>query len=237
MAASLKTAFYNLLKYAPGDITSWLTTFNQNMDSIDTAMNQNKTAAQAAQDEVDNLEAEYETVTQTLATHTNQIDVNEKAIAANSASIEELKNEFNNIKITDMVRRDSGFTIATKMSEIFTLINSLSVKVIGNDAMIFLNCSCENASSFPSYDRIINNGIFNGKYFWDTFTIPGNPFNLDANHYYAKSCEGYWENSGQITAVGEYSFAVLYDTSSNKTIVGYVSSTTTNELKKMYIVG
>lgn len=44
MAGSLKTANYNLSKYAPNDITSWLVDFNGNMDKIDTQMKANEDA-------------------------------------------------------------------------------------------------------------------------------------------------------------------------------------------------
>lgn len=44
MAGSLRTTNYDLSKYAPGDITSWLVDFNGNMDKIDKQMKANENA-------------------------------------------------------------------------------------------------------------------------------------------------------------------------------------------------
>ena len=41
MAGSLRTANYDLSKYAPNDVTSWLVDFNGNMDKIDAQMKAN----------------------------------------------------------------------------------------------------------------------------------------------------------------------------------------------------
>ena len=181
MAGSLKTAFYNLVKYAANDITSWLTDFNGNMDKIDTALNQNKTAAQTAQNGVDNLESEYETVTQTLAQHTTSIDNNEKAIAANSASIAGIKDELSDIIIGEYYRTDNNKSDVTKVE---TLCQGITItgRRIGNGIDLKGGIKI-NAGTLHTYDRQINNGVLNGLYATDLYRISGNPFNLQANSY------------------------------------------------------
>ena len=55
MAGSLKTANYELSKYAPNDITSWLVDFNGNMDKIDAQMKKNADANVGTSGEVSAL--------------------------------------------------------------------------------------------------------------------------------------------------------------------------------------
>ena len=221
MAGSLKTAFYNLVKYAANDITSWLSDFNGNMDKIDTALNQNKTAAQTAQDGVDTLEAEYNTVTQTLATHTSQIDANEKAIAANSTSIEELGNEVNEIEIGEYSRHNLG-----SVTKIESLLNGLTFYAMRVGKGAIVNCQIDiSPGTLHRYDRVINGGIYSGNYLTDFFRINGNPFNLPKNVFIPFSTIGYKVgNTSDSSAC--YAMGMIYAGDSNFTAVGIISGDT-----------
>lgn len=220
MAGTLKTAFFNLVKYAANDITSWLTDFNGNMDKIDTALNQNKTAAQTAQDGVDNLESEYETVVQTLAQHTTAIDSNEKAIAANSATIEELENDVSKITISQFFNTNLAGT-----TKVETLVDFLAfiARNIGTGAEIKGTITI-NPGNLHIYDRILSGGIFNGYYCTDLVRISGNPCNLTENVYTPILFFGY----GTTTADTMSSYGVMmYLKSGNYTILGLVSTENT----------
>lgn len=218
MAGSLKTAFFNLVKYAANDITTWLTDFNGNMDKIDTAMNQNKTAAQTAQDGVDNLEAEYESLLTVVNEHTTSIDANEKAIAANSASIEEMGNEISGITIGEQI----SFTTndVTKVEPLITTLN-LCGRRIGNyfsGAFLIYHL---NKGTLHSYDRM-GTGIVEGKYLTDLIRVSGNPFNLPDNVYtYLRGVRT------PNTDYGSYlmSIAIAYLPDSNFTVVCDVEET------------
>lgn len=181
MAGSLKTAFYNLVKYAANDITSWLTDFNGNMDKIDTALNNNKTAVDTAQTGVDNLENEYGTIVQTLSQHTITIDANEKAIAENSASIEELGNEVNKIIIGDYSFKTSSDSDVTKIEPLANNIN-IAARRVGNGVQVSGNMEMT-PGSMHRYDRQIPNGIYANRYVTDIYRFSGNPFNLPSNVY------------------------------------------------------
>lgn len=217
MAGSLKTAFFNLVKYAANDITSWLTDFNGNMDKIDTAMNQNKTAAQTAQDGVDNLEAEYESMLTVVNGHTTSIDANEKAIAANSASIDELGEELNKIDIGELIafgKSTSGVSIIETLVTNFTLVG----RGVGKTFSGSLSCSV-NQGNFHVYDReAVITG--NNRYITDLVRITGNPFNLSDNTWCRMT--GYYQYSGEDTKISSY-FTVGYVAASGYTVIGYIN--------------
>lgn len=219
MAGSLKTAFFNLVKYAANDITSWLTDFNGNMDKIDTALNQNKTAAQAAQDAVDNLESEYETVTQTLSNHTNSIEANEKAIAKNASSISELGDEVNNISIGEL----QTFSLE-QVTKIETLVEAefLSGRNLGGSFSGTFSCAI-GAGTLHSYDR---NLVIKGStvYMTDLVRISGNPFNIDNNPY---QLSGIWSYTDGTSMGAGFYLAVVYIPGSNFTVIGYCSAVAT----------
>ena len=218
MAGSLKTAFFNLVKYAANDITSWLTDFNGNMDKIDTALNQNKTAAQTAQDGVDNLESEYATVVQTLANHTNSIESNEKAIAENSASIEELENDVNGIVIGDYYKTAIGASGFSKIENLLEYI-ALIFRRIGNGIEVKGSLTI-NSGTLHNYDRVLSGGVFNGHYATDLARISGNPGNLVNNLYAPIILFAY----GTSTADRVSTYGVIgYNASDNYTYISLVS--------------
>jgi uncharacterized phage infection (PIP) family protein YhgE len=53
MPASLATQYYQLGKYAPNDLTDYLTTYNGTMDKIDSAIHAAQDAADTAQAQAD----------------------------------------------------------------------------------------------------------------------------------------------------------------------------------------
>ena len=222
MAGTLKTTFFNLVKYAANDITSWLTDFNGNMDKIDTAMNQNKTAAQTAQDAVDNLEAEYESLLSVVNGHTTSIDANEKAIAANAASIAELEHEVNEISIGDLF----SFTASTSgVSKIEPLAGALNLQLqrIGNFAKI--GCTMFLAQgTCHTYDRV-GTGLLDGYYITDIYRINGNPCGLLPDVWSISSavaCNS--DNSGTLAFLD---FGVAYVSAINATVIGIAIKNTT----------
>lgn len=224
MAGSLKTAFFNLVKYAANDITSWLTDFNGNMDKIDTALNQNKTAVQTAQDGVDNLESEYKSVVQTLSQHTIDIDATEKAIAENSASIRELGKDVNNINIGDVLLYGIDSEEITKIEPLITSFN-ICGRRIGKDFSGSFACRISNGT-LHNYDR---NVLIDGKSYYcrDFVRITGNPFNLESN--IVTPLVGLWIylNATEMNA-GLY-FGIIYLPDSGYTVIGYISNSTSEQ--------
>lgn len=216
MAGTLKTKNYNLTKYAPGDITSWLTDFNGNMDLIDAGMQANKQAATQSQDGVDNLKADYESLLQVVNGHTTSIDANEKAIAANTASIAEIEDEVTGITIGEYYRTDNNKADVTKVE---SLCNGITItgRRIGNGIDLHGGIRV-NAGTFHTYDRQINNGVLNGLYATDLYRISGNPFNLPANSYIPVSF-----NKNTIKTFTTLNSTVVIDSNELSGVIAYLA--------------
>lgn len=216
MAGTLKTTNYELAKYAPDDITSWLTDFNGNMDKIDAGMQANRQAATQAQDGVDSLEGEYESLLQTVAGHTTSIDANEKAIAANTASIAALGDAVDSITVGDTILYGSATSGLTKIEPLITTLN-LTGRRIGDYFSGSFACRL-NHGTLRAYDR---NGTIAGSnyYIHDLVRINGNPFNLKENIYTPMVGTWMYINATEMNA-GFY-VAIAYIPDSNFTVVGY----------------
>lgn len=220
MAGSLKTTFFNLVKYAANDITSWLTDFNGNMDKIDAAMNQNKTAAQTAQDAVDNLEAEYKSLLTVVNGHTTSIDANEKAIAANTASIDELGNKVNGIVINDNIYFNLNSEEVTNIQEGTITSFGIAGCRVGNNFKGSARWVC-NSNSFSNYHRQGNVPLI-GKnaYITDLVRITGNPFNIPADKYFLLMTVRNSENSLDVSN----DKVIAYISHANYTIFAFASA-------------
>ena len=221
MAGSLKTAFFNLVKYAANDISSWLTDFNGNMDKIDTALNQNKTAAQTAQDGVNNLDDEYESLLIVVNGHTTTIEANEKAIAANSASIANLGDEFKKIDIGELIAYgigESGVSQIEPLLSNFMLVGRGIGKTFSGTFAYTIN-----QGNLHVYDRVVMMGGIN-RYVTDLVRIAGNPFNLSDNVW--SRMAGFYQYSGEDTKISS-NIAVGYVAASGYTVIGYLDSNAT----------
>ena len=219
MAGSLKTAFFNLVKYGANDITSWMSDFNGNMDKIDAAMNQNKIAAQTAQDEVDNLEAEYETVVQTLANNTTAINNNEKAIAANSARIEKLGNEVNDIVIGGYKTVNQDTSEVTVVEGKVTALGFTCAR-FGNSVTGSLSVHI-NGGQFHAYDRqALIDGV--NRYVTDLFRVSGNYFNLPANTWVR--LVGFYSDDVTHALNPDNAIVIAYLQESGFTVIAYSST-------------
>lgn len=222
MAGSLKTTFFNLVKYAANDVTSWLTDFNGNMDKIDAAMNQNKTAAQTAQDAVDNLEAEYESLLTVVNGHTTSIDANEKAIAANAASIVELGDKVNEISIGDLFSFTASSGNISKIEPLADALN-LQLQKVGKFAKVGCNMFFS-AGTCHTYDRM-GTGLLEGSYITDIFRLSGNPAGLFPDVWTISSAVA--NNANNSGTLGFSTFAVCYVSSINATVVGLAATDST----------
>lgn len=215
MAGSLKTAFFNLVKYAANDITSWLTDFNGNMDKIDAAMNQNKTAAQAADDKATNAAANVAALTESVQGNTNSIEANKKAISANTTEIEKLETAIGGIYVDDIIVSPAD------VSKIEPLVNSVAcyLRRLGN----FASGTCAlnvRAGTCHQYDRI-GTGLINGSYLTDIARYTGNPFNLAENVYTPGRCLGvYTDGTSALLQI-----AVAYLSDSNYTVLCFYNET------------
>lgn len=223
MAGSLKTTFFNLAKYAANDITSWLADFNGNMDKIDGAMNENKTAAQTAQDGVDNLESEYESLLSVVNGHTTSIDANEKAIAANEAAIENLRDDFAGIDISTIIYLENG-NPAVSLTEPLCKTVSICGRNIGG---LYSGSVClgYTAGTLHSYDRNANVPAISNAYITDIVRITGNPFGLKPNSWtQLLGLIGNGSSGGTNITTKTNKYVIGYIESSNFTVIGLAAN-------------
>lgn len=120
MAASLKTANYELAKYAPNDITSYLVDFNGNMDKIDEQMKANSDAnvgtagtvstlaqrVSAAETKISDLENEIEVDGNNITELTQKVTATETKISELDGKVTANENDINTIeaKLNDILK-------------------------------------------------------------------------------------------------------------------------------------
>lgn len=102
MAGSLRTANYNLSKYAAGDVTSWLVDFNGNMDKIDAQMKANSNEIADASGEISTVKANVESLERNMGSLENDVT----ALETNAAVAEVITTASSNVsrKITRLYK-------------------------------------------------------------------------------------------------------------------------------------
>ena len=213
MAGSLKTTNYQLSKYAPNDITSWLIDFNGNMDLIDAGMESNKQAAETADDKAANAAAGVTALTAAVQVNTANIEANEKAIAANTASIAELGDEVNNVAIGKSINIGNFVKLESLASGISGGIVKVGKNLIANILITI------NVGTLHSYDKLIN-----AVYYTYLFAKEGNIFNITPDIPFIVT--GVVLTAG-LASLGLREITVLYDSARNQTAVALNSSLTT----------
>lgn len=221
MAGTLKTTFFKLVKYAANDITSWLTDFNGNMDKIDTALNQNKQAAATAQDGVDNLESEYESLLGVVNGHTTSINSVEKAVQGNTTAIEGLEQDINKIIIGDYIAKKNTDSDVTRIENLATYLNMFARRIgtgiQAGGAMEF------NPGTMHTYNRQIPSGMLANYYVTDIYRITGNPFNLENNNYCPVNGSIFTLGDNVLKQYDGLILVIVYISEANYTVIGYAS--------------
>ena len=101
MSASLATQYYKLGKYAPNDLTDYLTTYNGTMDKIDAAIHTAQVAADTAQAQGDANLNNINTLSQNLTATNKNVENLGKTQTAQQTEINDIKAEISNIEIAN----------------------------------------------------------------------------------------------------------------------------------------
>lgn len=101
MAASLATQYYQLGKYAPTDLTDYLTTYNGTMDKIDAAIHAAQDAADTAQAQADANLNNIASLSQGLNATNKNVENLGKTQTAQGIEIDNLKDEVGKIEIME----------------------------------------------------------------------------------------------------------------------------------------
>lgn len=223
MAGSLKTTFFNLVKYAANDITSWLTDFNGNMDKIDAGMEANKQAAAAADDKATNAATSVAAITEIVQGNTDSIEANEKAIAANKTAIENLQDDFSGIDIGTLIYLDNSNSTVSIVEPLCTRTIICGRNIGGlYSGTLSLRYT---AGNFHSYDRNADIPGMDNAYITDIIRITGNPFGLKGNSWTRLLAITGQATSGSPITNGNY--VIGYLESSNFTIIGFSTNSST----------
>lgn len=108
MAGSLRTANYNLSKYAAGDVTSYLVDFNGNMDKIDRQMKTNADANAGTAGDIESIKQDVTALEEKTSKLENKVDTLEQAsttneiVASKSSNVVSLVN--NTYKTGDLIQ-------------------------------------------------------------------------------------------------------------------------------------
>ena len=201
MAGSLRTVNYELSKYAPNDVTSWLVDFNSNMDKIDAQMKANADANVGTSGVVTAL--------------TQRVGAAEDSIENISDEVNQVKNE---ITVITLVMNQSSNLVFLN-SELISLLGGF---IIGN-GNYSINKTGDQISTIDISETTTK--------FVPLCTIAGNPFGLSTvvsptlstittvgSSYYKT------ETGGEKNVGGSDLYAYYNGTN---TILGYVAQNTT----------
>lgn len=181
MAASLATQYYQLGKYAPNDLTDYLTTYNGTMDKIDTAIHAAQDAADTAQAQADANLNNINALSQNLAAANKNVENLSKTQTAHQAEIDNLQDlEYGNFMAGSSLSGGSNVVGLSGTVELNLRSNKISLLGFAfakfNDSAKTPNPAVKRASvprtSLGSSEETI--GLA------EVFYISGNPFSLTA---------------------------------------------------------
>ena len=118
MAGSLKTANYELSKYAPNDITSWLVDFNGNMDKIDAQMKVNSDANVGTSGTVSALAQRVSAAETKISDLENEIEVDGNNITELTQKVTSVETEISDLEGKVTANENDINTIETKLNDI-----------------------------------------------------------------------------------------------------------------------
>lgn len=221
MATSLQTANYGFGKYAPDDVTSYLTDYNGTMDKIDSAIKGVSDVANEAKATSDSNLNNIANLSQGLTATNKNVENLGKAQTAQGVEIAELRENIDNIVIGDYI------TVLFNAIHGSGTRNSTARK-IGK----YLNGSFIFALSAGTYtvDRVLPNSSDNAI---DLAYVAGNPFALP-NDTVTPLC-GFRLNDDDKTFDRNVDGAVYYDSSTNFTRLCYKSSGETFDKVKLFV--
>lgn len=213
MATSLQTANYGFGKYAPDDVTSYLTDYNGTMDKIDGAIKGVSDVANEAKATGDSNLNNIAGLSQGLTATNKNVENLGKAQTAQQAEIDALTSNVNLIKIGNF--KDIEFT----GSVIGLGTSVLHGRKIGNGVQFCYEQGT--GSSTKTTSRSLN-----GKEVIDVAYVTGNPFELttpnagEEQHIYAIRIKN--DNT-----VEKADCIFYYDSETNMTRIVYVGTTLT----------
>lgn len=210
MATSLRTTNYGFGKYAPDDVTSYLTDYNGTMDKIDSAIKGVSDVATEAKTTADSNLNNIASLSQGLTATNKNVENLGKTQTAQGVEIAQLQNDVSAIEIGEQ----SAF-------------RTENVKGAGNATGYLRRVGKNVAGTFAGS---VNADTYNydvalteSEYFFTIAQIPGNPLSLTpAIPSYTKLLV----TDATVKLIDIVTGAIYYDAASNTTRFGIVRGTT-----------
>ena len=216
MATSLLTANYGLGKYAPNDVTSYLTDYNRAMDKIDVAIKGASDVANEAKATGNSNLNNITSLSQGLAATNKNVENLGKTQTAQQVEIDNLRDSFNDISVGDF-KTSSAINFISNPNVNMQFGKLISLRKLGNGIQGFLQTTTT-ANGTLTMSRA---ALIDGLNAFEVAYLIGDIFEL-GNVAQLAYCIVVSPNGYYSDRVG----AVYYDTSLNKTVFALMSSET-----------
>lgn len=216
MATSLLTENYGFGKYAPDDVTSYLTDYNGAMDKIDGAIKGVSDVANEAKATGDSNLNNIANLTQGLTATNKNVENMGKAQTAQQTEIDNIKQDLAKVVVGE--KQTINLLASTQGATAVASVRNIGGVMTGY-------------ASFYLAEKTLNEYVaFGEKYFFEIAYVAGNPLNLTPGIKASGLCIS---ASGTPTATfnATYETMAYYDEISNTTKYGVVGTGTTLEFK------
>lgn len=183
MSTSLQTTNYGFGKYAPDDLTSYLTDYNRAMDKIDGAIKGVSDVANEAKATGDSNLNNIASLSEGLTATNKNVENLGKTQTAQQVEIDRLRTDLDNVNIGEVLHGNSmtGGSLTAPSSTISVEANKVGEKLSGFLSSGWTISSAKTADKAISYPK---DGIGqSGNDTWNLYElayIVGNPFELPA---------------------------------------------------------
>lgn len=217
MATSLQTANYGFGKYAPDDLTSYLTDYNRAMDKIDGAIKGVSDVANEAKATGDSNRNNIASLSEGLTATNKNVENLGKTQTAQQVEIDNLRDSFNDISVGDF-KTSSAINFISNANVNMQFGKLISLRKLGNGIQGFLQTTTTANGALTMTRAALIDGLnaFEVAYLIGDIFELGNVAQLA--YCIVVSSNGYYSDR-----LG----AVYYDTSLNKTVFALMSSETT----------
>lgn len=222
MSTSLQTTNYGFGKYAPDDLTSYLTDYNRAMDKIDGAIKGVSDVANEAKATGDSNLNNIASLSQELTATNKNVENLGKAQTAQKVEIDDLKTEVSSVVIGKFAH--INFTPANNVSNI-----AAQLRKVGNGVQGAVNFNIASGT-------YTGNRSYLERTLADIMYIAGNIFDLNGDELQVSQLP-LVVSSGH--AVSDEKFFVIYfDSATNMTRIGMIvtGSTEIEQNSKAYLI-
>lgn len=211
MATSLQTTNYGFGKYAPDDVTSYLTDYNSTMDKIDSAIKGVSDVANEAKATGDSNLNNIAGLSRGLTATNKNVENLGKTQTAQQTEIDDLKNDVAAISIGEL--KSVAFNASTQGTEIYVNARNVGGSAIGSCNFYMAEKTLTNFIAIESNQNLFAIG-----------QIAGNVFNLKNKVVSRGFCVCGSGEHVQTTFNALLAVGLFYNNETNLTYYGFISA-------------